>query len=334
MSCDLNFVGGGIHEVAALRSDGALVVGHFDNPTAAEASIAALENYRAVWSTLNPLVALPEGRTLNPARLTRGSRAGARHIVKRTSLLFDFDPPRPANTMSTDEEHEAALTQARDCRLWLPSLGWPILALCHSGSGAHLRAYVDMDTSAESTRLVQGALRALKQRYSFVDSTASDLPRLCRYYATWNRKSAENSPERPWRLSAALDEGERTPVIVAQLEALCKLLHVPVIQPGGDGIARPQAVEKFVRRFTAYAEGLGATITAVKTAGGGKTLILTSPCLLHDDHDGGVGITADGVRCVQCFHNRCAIGWARWSRSVEEKYKQPMLLDGVIQWKK
>src|SRR5882762_2858386 len=133
MSC-LNFVGGGIHEVAALRSDGALVAGHFDNTAAADAAIAALENYRAVWSTLNPLVALPQGRTLNPAGLSRGLRAGSRYIVKRTSLRFDFDPPRPANTMSTDSEHEAALKQARECRAWLRSLGWPSLPLCDSGS--------------------------------------------------------------------------------------------------------------------------------------------------------------------------------------------------------
>ena len=333
MSRGLNFAGGGIHEVAALRSDGALVAGHFDNPAAAEAAIAALENYRAVWSTLNPLVALPQGRTLNPSRLTRGSRAGARHIAKRSSLLFDFDPPRPANTMSTDAEHDAALKQAQECRAWLHALGWPLLPLCDSGSGAHLRPTVDLNTSAQSTRLVQRTLSALKRKFSFIDTGMWDQPRLCRYYPSWNRKRAENRTERPWRQSAVLDEGERTPVTAAQLEALCELMRVPTIKPSGDGIARPRAVEKFVRRFTAYAEGLGATITAVKTTGG-KTLILTSPCLLHDDHDGGVGITADGIRCVQCFHNRCkSLGWRQWSKAVDQKHG-PMRLDGGITWKK
>jgi hypothetical protein len=129
---------------------------------------------------------------------------------------------------------------------------------------------------------------------------------------------------------------DRTPLEVmprqAEIEALYNRFRTPV-KSVGDGIARPQAVEKFVRRFTAYAEGLGATITAIKTAGT-KTLILTSPCLLHDDHDGGVGITADGIRCVQCFHTRCAVGWAKWSRLVEEKYGELMRLDGEIRWKK
>ncbi len=118
----------------------------------------------------------------------------------------------------------------------------------------------------------------------------------------------------------------------AEIETLYNRFRTPV-KAVGDGIARPQAVEKFVRRFTAYAEGVGATITAVKTTGS-KMLILTSPCLLHDDHDGGVGITADGIRCVQCFHNRCkSLGWGQWSKAVEQKHG-PMRLDGGITWKK
>jgi hypothetical protein len=139
------------------------------------------------------------------------------------------------------------------------------------------------------------------------------------FYFTWTAAHLEGAP---------LDLMERQ----AEIEALYQRFRPPVTAVS-DGVARPEAVQKFVRRFTAYAERLGATITAVKTVAG-KTLILTSPCLLHDDHDGGVGITADGIRCVQCFHNRCAVGWARWSRAVEQKFGQPMLLDGVIQWKK
>jgi hypothetical protein len=336
MSCDLNFVGGGIHEVAALRSDGALVAGHFDNADAADAAIAQLgSDYKAAWSSLNQVAVLPDGRTLNPSRLSRGARIGAKHISRRVSLLFDFDPDRPTGVMSTDAEHEAALEQAWGCREWLRSLGWPLLPLCDSGSGAHLRPLVEMDVSVENNRLIQRTLAALRQRFRFADVGMWDLPRLCRYYGSWNRKGPHHTDGtgRMWRQSAVLEEGERTPVTAAHLEALCELMRVPVIQPSGDGIARPQAVEKFVRRFTAYAEGIGATITAVK-ATGTKTLILSSPCLLHDDHDGGVGVTADGIRCVQCFHNRCkSLGWGQWSKAVEQKHG-PMRLDGGITWKK
>jgi hypothetical protein len=337
MSACLNFAGGGVHEMAALLRDGVLVAGHFDSPDVADAAIGALADYRAVWSTLNPLATLPHGRALNPSQLRRGYRAGAQHVEWRRSLLFDMDPPRAKGTMSTDEEHEAALTQGRECRAWLHSLGWPLLPLCDSGSGAHLRAFVDLDVSAENTRLIQRVLRALKQHYSFVDTTASDLPRLCRYYGTMNRKSAESSPERPWRPSAVVEQGERRPVTGAQLEALCELSQVPVAQPSGDGIARPGAQEKFVRRFSAYCERIGVNVDVVRQLGDRTVFVQTECCLLNEDHTGsscGVGVGLDGVRKNLCKHAGCAMPWAEWSRLVEEKYGEPMRLDGEIRWKK
>lgn len=119
-----------------------------------------------------------------------------------------------------------------------------------------------------------------------------------------------------------------------QINELHQRFAKPVVKRG-DGIARPAAQEKFVRRFTAYAERLGAIVTDIRALGDGRVIVLTNPCLLYDDHDGGVGITADGVKCCQCFHTRCkTLGWAQWSKLVEQKYQRPMLLDGEIKWKK
>ena len=329
----MNFADEDIHEVAALLQDGTFVAGHFDNPVSAEAAIAALgENYRAVWSSLNPLATLPNGRTLNPARLTRGPRIGAVHIAARVSLLFDFDPPRPTGVMSTDAEHEAALEQARDCQSWLCSLGWARLPLCDSGSGAHLRPIVEMDTSATNTRLVQRTLTALEQKYGFVDVGMWDLPRLCRYYGTWNRKGAAQ-----WRQSRVLDRGETKTVSASQLETLCDLMRVPKPQLVSDGVARPEAQEKFVRRFCRYCERIGVGVDAVRQLGDGTLFVQTEFCLLNEEHIGsscGVGVGRDGIRKNLCKHSGCAMPWARWSRLVEDKYGELMRLDGEIRWKK
>lgn len=329
----MNFVGGGIHEVAALLSDGTFVAGHFDAPSSADAAIQALgADYRAVWSSLNPVAALPNGRTLNPARLTRGRRVGAAHIAARVSLLFDFDPPRPTGVMSTDIEHEAALAQARECRAWLQSLGWPHLTLCDSGSGAHLRPIVEMDVSAENTRLVQRTLNALRQKFSFVDAGMWDLPRLCRYYGTWNRKGPAH-----WRQSGVLEQGEAKPISVSRLEALCERMSAPKSQYASDGVARPEAQEKFVRRFSAHCERIGVSVDAVRQLGDGTVFVQTEFCLLNEDHTGsscGVGVGPDGVRKNLCKHSGCAMPWAQWSRLVEQKYGELMRLDGEIRWKK
>jgi hypothetical protein len=98
----------------------------------------------------------------------------------------------------------------------------------------------------------------------------------------------------------------------------------------GDGIARPDAVERFIQRFEAYCERVGVAVTGVRTLPNGKVLIDTDPCLLHADHPGAVGITADGVRCVQCFHSRCALGWSKWRYAVETKFRMPMRLDSGV----
>lgn len=334
MTCNLNLAGAGVHEIAVLR-DGTLVAGHFDNAPAADAALAALENYQAVWSTLNPLASLPGGRTLNPTGLTRGSRAKAQHIERRTSLMFDFDADKPAGVMATQGEREATLTQARDCRAWLLSMGWPLLPICDSGSGTHLRPYVDLPATEEVTELIRRTLTGLKTRFPRCDGGVSDLPRLCRYYGGWNRKGPYTT-DRPWRQSSVIDAGEQTIVTAPQLEALCDLLKVPVLIESAGGPDCPETVAKLIRRFVAYAEEQGAEVLAIHPPDReGRTIIDTAPCLLHDDHVGGVGFWRDGRRSVQCFHDRCkSLGWARWSKAVEAKFKQPMRLEGEIRWRK
>lgn len=331
----LNFSGGRTHEVAAMRRDGVLVAGHFDSPDATEQVIAALGDYRAVWTTLNPLAVLPSARALNPSRLSRGARAKAQHIARRTSLLFDFDPPRPTDTMSTDAEHEAALTQARQCRAWLCSLGWPLLPLCDSGSGAHLRAYVDMDVSGENTRLVQRVLRALKQRYSFADCTASDLPRLSRYYGTMNRKSAENSPERPWRVSHVLDSGDCNAIVThEQIEFVIAEIGLPVIEHAHtEEKPDPAKVERTIARLADYLARIGVELTDIVPLSDGRTLLRLSHCPLNHSHTGssaGIGVSVSGRPLMMCKHTGCAMPWSEWRAAVEKKHGISMQLESRL----
>lgn len=317
----LNFSAGGVHEVAALRSDGALVAGHFDSANAADAAIAALGDYRAVWSTLNPVAVLPSGRTLNPTRLTRGSRAGAQHIERRTSLMLDFDPPRPAaNTMSTAAELEAALQQATDCRAWLRSLGWPLLPLCLSGSGYHLRPRVEM-----GSELARRLLESLRHRYSFVDVGMFDLPRLCRYYGTWNRKSAENTAERPWRQSAVIDSGDVGALVSReQIASVIAKIGLPTI-PTFNVTEKPNsaAVDRTIRQLAEWLDKIGVVLTEIVTLGDGRTLLRLSHCPANPDHNGssaGIGVSVSGRPQNFCRHSSCGMPWSEWLRSVEQKH--------------
>jgi hypothetical protein len=134
------------------------------------------------------------------------------------------------------------------------------------------------------------------------------------FYFTWTAAHLDGTP---------LELMDRQ----VEIEALYDRFCPPVTKAVSDGIARPEAQERFVRRFTAFCERVGIDVIGVRTLSDGKVLIETHPCALWDDHDGAVGITADGIRCVQCFHNRCkSLGWKAWTAKVE-KIHGPMRLE-------
>jgi hypothetical protein len=325
----------GIHEVRLFRPSG-VVVGYFDNW---EDALRAVENepslYKATYFTLNP-IKLPSTIPLNPQVLTPSrNAAGASDIERRTWLLADLDPPRSAHLNSTDDEKEQGRRQADAVREYLRSGNWPEPTVCDSGNGWHLLYRIDLPNDAAATELVRAVLASLHELFSMVDRANFDAPRLCKFYGSWARKG-EHSEERPWRQSAVLEEGERKPVTIAQLRAICDSMPAASIQQGGDGIARPGAQEKFVRRFTAFCERIGVNIEAVRQLGDGTLLVQTEFCLLNEDHKGsscGVGVGRDGVRKNLCKHNGCAMPWAKWSRLVEHKHGESMRLDGGIRWK-
>jgi hypothetical protein len=264
-------------------------------------------------------------------------------VPLRDAIFIDADvcdPDRPAGHCATDAEVATAVAvmDGVQARLLGHGVSEKNLVRVLSGNGANLLVLTSWPCDARSDAAIKGLLAGLAREHNTpgvsIDVGVHDRRRIRKLYGCMTRKKV--APGRPQRRSHVLTMPELADIVPCPLDVIERIvadLGSTPVKAVGDGIARPQAVKKFVRRFTAYAEGIGATITAVK-ATGTKTLILSSPCLLHDDHDGGVGVTADGIRCVQCFHNRCkSLGWGQWSKAVEQKYG-PMRLDGGITWKR
>jgi hypothetical protein len=128
------------------------------------------------------------------------------------------------------------------------------------------------------------------------------------------------------------------PIPDAVIDGLERIKGAPPARPKSDGVAHPAAVEKFVRRFTAFCDRLNVE-TSVQTLADGRVFITTSPCLTADRHSeggdaGGVGVMPNGATFLACFHTHCkALSWADWRRVVEEK-NGPMRLEGEIIWTK
>lgn len=209
----------GAHEVRLLRPSG-VAVGYFDNW---EAALRAVENepsqYKAAYFTLNPLK-LPAEIPVNPQALTPSrNAAGASDVARRTWLLVDLDPPRPAGVNSTDAEKQAAREQVDAVCEYLKSRNWPDPMLCDSGNGWHLLYRIDLPNDPDTAELVRGVLARLHQLFPMVDAGNHDAPRLCKLYGSWARKG-EHSEERPWRRSAIVEAGSDAVVTEAQLREL------------------------------------------------------------------------------------------------------------------
>lgn len=294
----------------------------------------------AVYTNVNPCV----------GHHTDFRRAGAvwtknADTTRRREVFIDADvndPARPTGYCATDGEVIAAVSVMDGVTADLIEHGVSpqSMARALSGNGANLILFTDLPCDGRSDAAITGLLRGLARKHSApgvgIDISVGDRRRIRKLYGCQTRKKI--APGRLQRRSCVTSMPELADIVPCPLEVIERIVAdlgggLPEIKTG-DGVARPGAQAKFVRLFAKFCDVVGAEVTAVRTLPSGKVLISTSPCLLWDDHDGGVGITPDGVRCVQCFHARCSIGWARWARAVEEKFKQPMLLDGGIQWTK
>ncbi|QPM68865.1 AAA family ATPase [Atribacter laminatus] len=161
------------------------------------------------------------GREANPT-------TSDQDITEISWLPMDFDPVRPSDISSNDEEHEKALAKAQEVREWLTVQGWPTPIFSDSGNGGHLIYPVKLPNDQESRKLIEKCLKALDFLFSDevvkIDTKVGNPGRIWKLYGTISAKG-ENSPERPWRRSRIIETPEKLiPVTRKQLEKLAGFL--------------------------------------------------------------------------------------------------------------
>ncbi len=186
------------------------ISGFFDNGRDLVAAATELSGtVPGVYITLNPVS--PELLERSPNRLTynakKGEGAKDQHIIARRWLPVDFDAVRPADTSSTDAEHDSAMERARRASDYLAGLGWPEPVVASSGNGAHLLYRIDTPNDDAAKAAVRGVLAHLKARFSdeavTVDTTVSNAARIWKLYGTLSAKGAATD-ERPHRVARLL----------------------------------------------------------------------------------------------------------------------------------
>lgn len=211
---------GSVHELRIPKAGREKTIsGYFDDPlklAQCAAELDATGKYAGVYITLNPCKPALLARCCNRVRPYAEVTTSDHDILRRTWLLIDCDPKRPAGISSTENERGRAITTA--CGVWddLRGAGFGDPVVSDSGNGAHLLYRVDLGNDQRSTNLVQRILRGIAARCApddvDVDLTVYNPARICKLYGTLARKG-DSTIDRPHRRSSILE-------IPAHLEVL------------------------------------------------------------------------------------------------------------------
>jgi hypothetical protein len=168
-----------------------VLTGYFNDVEAAVREIEKQNGTGGIYFTLNPVhEALLERSKNKLSYLTQATKDG--DIEDLLTILINCDPVRPANTSSSDAEHDVAIQRARFIKGVLEKHGWTALILADSGNGAHLLVRTDLKNTPDNRQLVTDLLAGLDGQYSDnlvkVDVTTGNPARICRLYGTLNVK--------------------------------------------------------------------------------------------------------------------------------------------------
>lgn len=204
--------------------------GYFDNLDALAAAAARYSGRApAVYMTLNPVHPALLARAANRMREYAKTTTSDNDILHRIWFKVDCDAVRPSDISSTDAEHEAALTRAKQVADWLGGRGWPLPIFADSGNGAHLLYRTEqLPNNPEMASLFSRALQALAMTFDddevVVDVTVFNAARIWKVYGTLVCKG-DNLPERPHRQALILSVPPTPePVSVNLVESLAALL--------------------------------------------------------------------------------------------------------------
>lgn len=309
----LLFVVGDVFEIRVLKAVTAgyqrphTESGYFDYehiPQAADA-IAKLRSYAGAYVTLNPVDPDLLARACNrigPAE-QNSTTADADTVVRRW-LPVDCDAVRKSNISSTDDEHETALSLARDIRKGLVGLGWPEPVMLDSGNGAQMLFRIDLP--AKDDGLVQKAIASIAEASTekvHVDLTVYNPARIWRLPGTMNCKG-DSIPTRPHRMAHIISAPD-TPECVSD-ELLRKVIACSS-QANSAEIHQDCAIDSTFSLDAWIAEHLPELGSPVPYNGGRKWVFRVCP--FNHEHDNGSAVLIEepsGAIAFRCLHNSCA----------------------------
>lgn len=260
------------------------------------------------YIVLNPVDPEVKARSYNKLRPYAKVTTSDKEIPHRFYILIDFDPARPSDISSTDEEHKMARRLAKQVWGVLQSdFGFPDMFRADSGNGAHILVPCDFPNSPEITDLVRNFLLAIQSLFQTdevkIDTAVYNAARLIRLYGTLNMKGDDLS-ERPHRYSRLLHVPEKR--IPVSREAMEKVIAEIGI---GKAVNRsPRAGDNGRFDLKAFIDRHGISVSEVEETGEGIKYHLAE-CPFNPEHkgkDSGLIQFNNGAVGFHCFHDSCS----------------------------
>jgi len=220
-------------------------------------------------------------------------------------LFIDFDPVRPTNISSSDEELKLAEVSKNKVKDFLASLGFPAPVVALSGNGYHLLYRVNLPNNQEGVDIISNCLNVLSNIFNTdtvkVDTTNCNPSRICKLHGTLAQKGA-NTSSRPHRMSRIIEAPEQ--IQVTSKDALLMLIaQLPqeTKKPAAkqSNIKAEFDITDWLYRYGfSYKEDIGRDCQIFK---------LDECPFDHNHRDGDAKIFAytNGAVAFKCHHNSC-----------------------------
>jgi P4 family phage/plasmid primase-like protien len=324
---DLLFRPGDVVELRALgKMKNAVQSGYYKDFTKLAETVRILDttgDHKGIYLVLNKINPALYARSPDKLSAPRESIATTSDadIQARRWLPVDFDPIRPTDISSSEDEHQAALQRASEVREALRAIGWPEPVLADSGNGAHLVFAIDIPNNEKATETVELVLKALDALFSDnvvkIDTKNYNASRIWKAYGTMARKGA-NVADRPWRRSQILEVPAELRAVPEELLASMaweyKQKEEEERRPDTARQTGPIDLEQWLASH-------GLDVVKSKGAHGGGRMYILDKCpwdSSHVDRSAWAVQFPSGAIAAGCHHSGCSgKGWRDLRRIYE-----------------
>lgn len=272
-----------------------------------EAALPQLRSFdgSAIYATLNPCVDACMSRTQGGQiiKIGKNPTTSGNDIEKRSWILIDFDPERPAGTNSTEEEKAHSERMMREVYKYLRNIGFQSPIVADSANGYHLYYKIDLDNTPENGKLISNFLKALDMFFSDtkakVDTQVYDPNRIAKIIGTTSAKG-KNTTARPQRVSRFVhipDEVKVTPK--AFIEKVAKEYpEAPKPDKYNNYSTAVFDVDGFIAQH-------GIEVVKRTAFKDGEKIVLKECPFDHNHKDSAIFKFNNGAIGFKCFHNSC-----------------------------